>query len=355
MPSLLFICRPEFASALAAEIHAKMVCEHQVQPIAEGLVLLTTPVRPVIAELIFERQRLVEPVRISLDQLKPVSAAVTAELLGPIVSGHPLWTVHLNAIEQDENSGNTPTSLTKRVEGIWNSIMREGKKIAPDLEKRFRPPHRLKPGGWVLQLLLTSGGLWYSRELIETMINPRPGGYSRMKWDARAPSRSYLKMEEALDRLRIDPSAGDKVIDLGAAPGGWTYAFYKRGCQVIAVDHGPMKLPPREEGWGEVQHLRQNGITYMPPAHWPVVDWLVADMLIAPGVALGLLRRWIESQRARRIICNIKLPQESPYIALHPIETYLSHQPNYIFQIKQLYHDRREITAIGAHKTGVSP
>lgn len=334
---MIVLCRPEFTEALLKECDDRGVRHGIVlQP---GLVQANGSAEPASA-MIFERQRLVNPSHVTASKLKPLHEDTVRLLLGAAVAANPLWTVHLLAMEQGE-ADDAPD--TKRLEGIFNTAVRLGKKIAPDLEKRFRPPHRLKPGGIVIQLLLASDGLWFSHEKIESMVNPRPGGFTRQRFDALAPSRSYLKMEEALERMPHPPRAGEQVIDLGAAPGGWTYAFVRRGCHVTAVDHGPMKLPPHQDGWGHVEHRRENGITFEPGAP---VDWLVADMLIAPGVALGLLRRWLASNRARRIICNIKLPQEQPYESVKPVVELFEKQERYAWSIKQLYHDRREVTVM---------
>jgi 23S rRNA C2498 (ribose-2'-O)-methylase RlmM len=334
---MLLLCRPEFTSALDAETAARGFADAiHMQP---GLLRLPSASPPPPA-FIFERQRMVQSVLIPVSNLKPLSEDTVRTLLGAVASAKPLFTVHFLALEQAE-ADDAPD--TKRLEGIWNTTLRLGKKLAPDIEKRFRPPHRLKPGGLVIQLLLTAEGLWFSHEIIETMLNPRPGGFSRQRFDALAPSRSYLKMEEALERMPEQPQPGESVVDLGAAPGGWTYSFLKRGCHVTAVDHGPMKLPPSQPGWGTVRHLRENGITFEPDAK---VDWLVADMLIAPGVALGLLRRWTATARARHIICNIKLPQENPWQSIEPVEKMLQDQTSYRWSIKQLYHDRREVTVM---------
>lgn len=340
---IFFICRPEFTDALVDECRQRGGTGIKIkQP---GLIEVDTGIKQ-WSDLIFERQRLVHPSLIPSSDLKPLSDATIRALLGTIAAANPLWTVHFLALEQAEADD---AADTKRLEGIWSNTVRLGKKFCPDIEKRFRPPHRLKPGGIVVQLLLTDDGLWFSHEIIESMVNPRPGGFIRQRFDPLAPSRSYLKMEEALERMTGQPAPGEKVIDLGAAPGGWTYSFVKRGCDVIAVDHGPMKLPSMQPGWGRMTHVLENGITYQPPRDWPEVDWLVGDMLIAPGVALGLLRRWMESGKARRIVCNIKLPQEAPYRAVQSVEQYLQKQQQYDWVMKQLYHDRREVTVM-AHR-----
>ena len=345
-PDFLLLCRPEFTETLIEECRDKTTGAAELTSPAPGLILARCAGGPPAEPMVFERQRLIAPEFFPSDSLKPITPETAARVLGPLVAATPLWTLHAISLEEEMEGGNEATSLPKRLEGIWNTVVRLGRKSAPDLEKRMRPPHRLKSGGIVVQALMLRDGLWISREQIHTMVQHRPGGESRMKWDDAAPSRSYLKMEEAIDQMPVDPVAGERVIDLGAAPGGWTYSFIKRGCDVIAVDHGPMKLPPHQDGWGSVEHRRENGITFEAPRDWPHVDWLVGDMLIAPGVALGLLRRWLEPGKARRLVLNIKLPQEHPYAAIQPVEKLLREQSAFAFRIRQLYHDRREVTVM---------
>jgi 23S rRNA (cytidine2498-2'-O)-methyltransferase len=183
------------------------------------------------------------------------------------------------------------------------------------------------------------------------LTDSHPGGIHRMAFDQLAPSRSYLKIEEVFERLGEQPRSRQRVVDLGAAPGGWSYAFLKRGCQVLAVDHGPLKIAKPGLAGGRLEHLRENGITFRPPPAWRPADWLVSDMLIPSGQTMGMLRKWLEESLARRFVVNIKLPQQHPYPALQPIEAYLRGIPGLRFQIRQLYHDRREVTMFG-FKTG---
>ncbi|MFT5722557.1 MAG: 23S rRNA (cytidine2498-2'-O)-methyltransferase, partial [Motiliproteus sp.] len=61
-----------------------------------------------------------------------------------------------------------------------------------------------------------------------------PMGISRLKFPAAAPSRSTLKLDEAfLHFLTADQrerllAPGMRSVDLGAAPGGWTWQLVKR-------------------------------------------------------------------------------------------------------------------------------
>src|SRR4051812_31214857 len=57
---------------------------------------------------------------------------------------------------------------------------------------------------------------------------------------AGPPSRAYLKLWEALPRWRRWPSRDERCIDLGAAPGGWTWVLAGLGARVTAVDKAPL-------------------------------------------------------------------------------------------------------------------
>ena len=71
-------------------------------------------------------------------------------------------------------------------------------------------------------------------------------GIPRLRMHADAPSRSALKLEEALLTLLSDDERkrllrdGMRGADLGAAPGGWTWVLVRNGLHVTAIDNGPL-------------------------------------------------------------------------------------------------------------------
>jgi 23S rRNA C2498 (ribose-2'-O)-methylase RlmM len=207
-----------------------------------------------------------------------------------------------------------------------------------------RPPHVTAARPHVLQVCRVAGGVWTSFAPLDELSDPWPGGVHRMPEDPAAPSRSVLKLEEALDVMGVQPQAGERVVDLGAAPGGWSWACVKRGCSVTAVDNGPLSLTSLGEWGGELTHRREDGLRFRPERP---VDWLLSDMLIAPGQALGLLRKWHAAGWARRYIVNFKLPQREAAAALAPICDALDALPGLRYRLRQLYHDRREVTLMG--------
>jgi 23S rRNA (cytidine2498-2'-O)-methyltransferase len=156
-----------------------------------------------------------------------------------------------------------------------------------------------------------------------------------------------MKIEEALDEFGEAPRAGQCVIDLGAAPGGWSRAFLQRGCTVTAVDRARLRIADLDGLPGKLTHLPEDGLRFRPDPGQVPVDWLLSDMLVPPGVTLGLLRKWIEQGWTRRFVVNVKLPQRDAYRALAPLEAFLAEARGVTAEIRQLHHDRREVTAWG--------
>lgn len=114
------------------------------------------------------------------------------------------------------------------------------------------------------------------------------------------PSRAYLKLWEACTRIGVWPVAGELCMDLGAAPGGWTWAIAQLGARVIAVDKAPLAASVAAMPGVE---MRQESAFALAPEP---VDWLFSDVIAYPERLLALVRRWIEAGAPRRIVCTLK-------------------------------------------------
>lgn len=177
--------------------------------------------------------------------------------------------------------------------------------------------------------------------------SPWPQGIVRLKFPREAPSRSTLKLEEALlvllgadERARwLKP--GMSAVDLGAAPGGWSWQLARRSIRVAAVDNGPMDAALMQSG--VVTHVRADGFRYRPPKP---VDWLVCDMVEQPRRVAALVAQWLSDRACRRAIFNLKLPMKKRYaetcLCLDLVRNALGAKAD--VRAKQLYHDREEIT-----------
>ena len=181
--------------------------------------------------------------------------------------------------------------------------------------------------------------------------SPWPMGIVRLKFPSSAPSRSTLKLEEAFSAL-LSPferekflRAGMRAVDLGAAPGGWTYQLVRRGIHVTAIDNGPMDAALLESGL--VEHLRTDGFKYRPKNP---VEWMVCDMVEQPSRIAQLVSDWFEAQQADHIVFNLKLPMKNrgaevkKCLDLVASQAEMAGRP-FTLRCKQLYHDREEVTA----------
>ena len=175
-------------------------------------------------------------------------------------------------------------------------------------------------------------------------------GIPRLRFPRGAPSRSSLKLEEAwLVFLRAEEqqqrlAPGMHAVDLGAAPGGWTWQLVNRGLRVIAVDNGSLKGNLPDSGW--VEHRREDGFRYRPRKP---VDWMVCDIAEQPFRIAELMLEWFVAGWCRESIFNLKLPMKRRRDELkrcrHLIETGLARKGiRYRLAFKQLYHDREEVT-----------
>jgi 23S rRNA (cytidine2498-2'-O)-methyltransferase len=172
-------------------------------------------------------------------------------------------------------------------------------------------------------------------------------GQRRMADDDLAPSRSYLKVEEAYVVLGREPIEGETVCDLGAAPGGWSYSAAKRGARVVAIDNGPLKGGALDHPL--IAHRCEDAFRFVPPAG-EVFDWLFCDMLEEPHRVLRhIVGPWLERGWCRRFVVNLKFGRVDPVALLEEIAAPGSPlgAPGVRVRVRHLYHDREEFTVVG--------
>lgn len=173
-------------------------------------------------------------------------------------------------------------------------------------------------------------------------------GQRRMADDELAPSRSYLKVEEAYIVLGREPVAGETVCDLGAAPGGWSYSAAKRGARVVAIDNGPLK--GGAFGHAQIEHLCEDAFKFSPRAG-ETFDWLFCDLLEEPHHVLQhIVTPWLGRGWCRRFVVNLKFGRVDAVALLRelraPDSPFVTHAAG--TRIRHLYHDREEFTVVGA-------
>ena len=266
----------------------------------------------------------------SRDRIAPLIALAAS--LGP-----PFQCVWLETA--DTNEGKTHSGLCRRLAPLFdaelaarNMLTRDAPEL-PRLHVLFETAER----AWIGISHAATGSAW-------------PMGIPRLAMPRAAPSRSTLKLAEAIvtfideqERARAFVP-GMRAVDLGAAPGGWTWQLTQRGLAVIAVDNGPLQASIASDPL--VEHLRVDGMTYRPRR---AVDWMVCDMVLQPSRIAALVAGWLADGACRRCMFNLKLPMKKRYAEVQRCQTVIrealdQRRVRYTLQFRQLYHDREEIT-----------
>jgi 23S rRNA C2498 (ribose-2'-O)-methylase RlmM len=342
----LAVCRPGFAGALCSEFKARWGISGEV--VHKAAVAFPESAKlPPISETVFVRQYLPLAMRVTTADDSDVIEAIAARLKvlarrdnkkspGKVAE----WHLHSFAIDDDP--------AIARAAQI-------GKSVRAQLQKIF-------PSGFGSLLQIFVAGpedVWFSVATLPgtgaTLVSPHIGGVQRMRAITGAPSRSSSKLSEALEYLShhgIKPAPGETAVDLGAAPGGWTLVMALRGVDVTAVDHAELDLPAAKKLQGIVTHVKANGLKYLPDEP---VDWLCCDMVMGSRQTLEVLQKWLEGKNGlatmRRFVVNVKLPQaaENTWPAVAEALALLNeHATGWrILRVRQLFHDRNEVTLIG--------
>lgn len=183
--------------------------------------------------------------------------------------------------------------------------------------------------------------------------SPWPMGIPRLRMPGSAPSRSTVKLAEAFAEFvpgREFPP-GLSAVDLGASPGGWTWQLVKRGFHVIAVDNGPMDAALMDSG--QVKHRREDGLRFRPAEP---VDWMVCDMVESPSRIARLVAQWIAEGWCSESIFNLKLPMKKRWEEVERCRGLIDEAlggGGYYLRLKQLYHDREEVTGYLARRSRI--
>ncbi|MBK6286638.1 MAG: 23S rRNA (cytidine(2498)-2'-O)-methyltransferase RlmM [Pseudomonadales bacterium] len=259
------------------------------------------------------------------DRLAPLLAMARAP--GPFMQ---CWLQHVDT-EDGRSVGRLGTRMRARVEGA----LQEARLIRADAGARL---HILFLGG-------TDGFLGISRADNGALWSM---GVPRLRLPG-APSRSAAKLEEAFlwflgEREARELRAGMSAVDLGAAPGGWTWQLVRRGIRVKAIDRAALRADLLESGL--VEHLEADAFSYRPERQ---VDWMVCDVVDKPARVADLVVRWFVNDWCKRCIFNLKLPMKQRY---REVSTLLERILRRIVEqggdvsceARQLYHDREEIT-----------
>ncbi|MBB1088464.1 23S rRNA (cytidine(2498)-2'-O)-methyltransferase RlmM [Lysobacter sp. SG-8] len=341
-------CRAGFEPELAAELTARAaLLGHAGYARTErdsGFVQFISDTAPALAralpfaELVFARQKLLRLAELSAldpsDRIAPILAALEGAAVRR--DGQPPFGEL--QVEHPDSDASRPLS------GLARSF---GNALRPALRKAGWLSARDVPHRPRLHVVFLDGKHALLARSHPGDSAPWPGGIPRLRMHHEAPSRSALKLEEALavlmdaDERRELLRDGLTGADLGAAPGGWTWVMLRKGLHMTAIDNGPLRGHLFDTG--RLEHLRADGFRWHPPQP---LDWMVCDMVEQPRRVAERMATWFHEGWCRQAIFNLKLPMKKRWdetrLCLDLFEAQAG-RPLHI-RARQLYHDREEIT-----------
>jgi 23S rRNA (cytidine2498-2'-O)-methyltransferase len=309
--------------------------------------LAAAGVRPASAALAFAHLTLVAPVELQGDSVNALAAKVADFFLGSLrgerIDG-PWPSVWRGPAEL--------VGLGRRIGGVESAF---GELLKKKLSRVARLasadiPRGAGPARGLFVFFVDFGRVLVARE---AWVH----GQRRMADDDLAPSRSYLKVEEAYIVLGREPQPGETVCDLGAAPGGWSYSAAKCGAHVLAIDNGPLKGGAL--GHPQIEHRGEDAFRFVPAGFSPRAmtagrregfDWLFCDLVEEPHhVMQHIVAPWLAQSWCQWFVVNLKFGRVDAIALLRELRAPESpltlHAPG--ARIRHLYHDREEFTIVG--------
>lgn len=230
----------------------------------------------------------------------------------------------------------------KGAASVLRGLQRNWSAYAADHHRRMAlieaelPPVRARPLVFPAPAPASHLGAWTLLDrdrllLTPAKTSPFPSGECRFEEDhIGPPSRAYLKLWEALTRFGVHPAPGERCVDLGASPGGWTWVLAGLGASVRAVDKAP--LDPRVAAMPGVEPVLDSAFAMAAEP----VDWLVCDVIAYPARLLALMERWMPV--ARRIVCTVKFQGETDHAASDAFAAIAGGR------LVHLFHNKHELT-----------
>lgn len=332
---MLLTCQSGFEALLAREVeelHGLTVAEK-----GPGWVRCTAPAgTSVPPDLAFAHLAFADPTELRADSVNALATQVSGYLLEKLrgerieAAWPSVWFGPHELVGLGRRIGAVEAAFAEQLK---KRLSRVARLASPEL------PRGVTEARGLFVFFADFGRVFVARQAV---IN----GPRRMADDPLAPSRSYLKVEEAYAVLGREPASGETVCDLGAAPGGWSYSAAKRGAHVVAVDNGPLKGGALDHP--NIEHRREDAFRFAPAEGQPF-DWLFCDLVEEPHHVLrDILNPWLERRWCRRFVVNLKFGRVDAIALLRelrqPGAPLTSRAPD--VQIRHLYHDREEFTLV---------
>jgi len=349
---LIATAHPEFASASVTELKQLDKRLTRIEELAPGVTLCGTPDVTALMRLAARERpifvRHLAPVQTianlsnTAEDLAELATAI-ADLPGlALLERGTHFAVQSRLAQTEEHQGGRPYSSGQINQALAEMLTEETGAI-----------ESIKKPQVIISLLCTIDKGYMGISTAEENLSSWPGGAHRFAQTPEQISRAEFKLLEALDVFGVTLPSQGHVLDLGAAPGGWTRLLLDAGLNAVAVD--PANLDPRLTRGKRLEHYRGYAENYLDEAIRKAIhfDVIVNDMRMDAREAARQLVKASLCLRADGFMISVfKLPHAAP--GINPL-TNLKEALNILskrfslVQARQLFHNRQEVTVVAAY------
>lgn len=230
------------------------------------------------------------------------------------------------------------TEVTKAVEDVLRGVLPTGIPVGGIAKHhdRILDVILIEPDQWLIG--------WHAASEPQ---HTWPGGALPLNPPTEIVSRAYLKMAEAIAWSGLPPEAGQKIVEIGSAPGGSCQRLLDLGLEVTGVD--PAEMDPMIASHPRFTHWRSKAAGVKRKLYSPF-RWLAADANVAPNYTLEVIEDIVQypTSRFEGLLLTLKL---SSYDLVEQMDGFVERVRSWGFpevKVRQLASNRRECTVYAA-------
>ena len=343
---------PEFSTSAIAELKRQDKQLTQVDEFAPGIILCSIPIATDLLRKVLQHRptfvRHIAPVQTTIDltnspqDLGKIAVALAELPSMTLLERGTHFAVQTRLVQTDKTLGERPYSGGQINQALAEVIGEETGAV-----------ENIKKPQVVISLLCTMHKAYLGISPVEENLSSWPGGARHFAQTPEQISRAEFKLLEALEvfGVQLPPQGG--LLDLGAAPGGWTRIALQAGVRsVVAVD--PAHLDNKLAKQKGLNHYRGYAEDYLELAirRHDRFDVIMNDMRMDARDAARLLVKASACLKADGFVLSVfKLPHTT--LEINPIVTLkealnILNQRYSIVQARQLFHNRQEVTVVAA-------
>lgn len=172
-------------------------------------------------------------------------------------------------------------------------------------------------------------------------LNPEktyPAGWHEFEEDKDfPPNRAYLKLWEVFTTQDLKIKPDDCALEIGAAPGGWSWVLSQYFKKVYTFDRAD--LDSKIKKIKNITHAQGDAFK-INPDKYKDVTWFFSDLICTPEKIHETIEFWLAHSRVKNFVCTIKFKGDTPF---EVIDKLLKIPDS---KIIRLYHNKNEVTWI---------